>query len=78
MSFAPLLAERLPELVPSAFGRDTTAVSPAALVLREVYTPPLEGSAWRNGEPSAGAQIRQRAFAPPDGPPRDRSSRPLP
>jgi predicted NBD/HSP70 family sugar kinase len=41
VTFAPRLSGRLPPLLPSAFGSGGALVGPAALVLRELYSPPL-------------------------------------
>ena len=64
IEYAPELAERLPLMRPSAFGRQITAVSPAALVLREVYTPPLAAQGCPPEVSETAAHIRRRAFAP--------------
>lgn len=66
-AYAPEFAHRLPEMSPSAFGRETLAVSAGALVLREVYTPPLVGHVSVRGNSPAGVEIRRRAFAPVGG-----------
>ncbi len=63
-AYAPEFAERLPEISPSAFGRETLPVSAGALVLREVYTPPLAGHVSRHGTAPASAEIRRRALTP--------------
>jgi predicted NBD/HSP70 family sugar kinase len=65
VAHAPELGERLPALKPSAFGQQTLAVSPGALVLRELYTPPLAARGAANGTAGVGGAIRRRAFTAP-------------
>ncbi|HEX2034731.1 MAG TPA: ROK family transcriptional regulator [Chloroflexota bacterium] len=54
---APSPPERLPPIVPTAFGPHGPVVGAASLVLQEVYSPPLATA----GTASAGAAVRERA-----------------
>ncbi len=60
---APALAERLPAFVPSAFGMRAALVGAAALVLQEVYLPPLASYQGHSAGSLAGA-IRRRTGPP--------------
>jgi predicted NBD/HSP70 family sugar kinase len=60
---APALADRLPAFVPSAFGTRAALVGAAALVLQEVYLPPLASHQGHVAGSVAGA-IRRRAGPP--------------
>lgn len=57
---APALTDRLPEIVPSALGSRGAMAGAGALILRELYSPPLAGD---NGAMDAvAAEIRRRAW----------------
>jgi predicted NBD/HSP70 family sugar kinase len=57
---APALAERLPEISPSAFGPAGALIGAGALVLRDLYSPPLAGNS--DGPAATSAEIRRRAW----------------
>ena len=65
LEYAPGLADRMPSLVPSAFGMRWPIIGAATLVLQELYSPPLGGARGETPRGVVAGGIRRRARPSP-------------